>query len=476
MLAAVDNPNDVSFSNYGDNDFQERIIQALLLDPEWAEQMSEVIRMNYFDIESYRFLAKTYFNYYEKYRTFPSLSIFKGIIKEKLDEGSTQDIKLLSDISALLKKVKTEPDYRDLPYVKDKALDFCRKQAMKDALFRCVDLIAEDKYDDVINIMKIATQVGANRDDDHDLFEDMEARFVDEVREPIPIGFEELDNQEVLNGGLGRGELGILIASSGVGKSHWLVERGCVALSAGYNVLYITLEMSKEKTGRRFDAHLTGYNSRKIREHQKEVREWYKENRSKLGKLKIAKFPSQTINTNNIIAYVHRQSVKNSFFPDLIIVDYADEMLSTKTFEASSRHAYKSIYRDLRNMAEELKVAVWSASQANRGGSSADIITGENFAEAHNKIDVPDFIFSLACKPQEKAKGIVKGFNVKTRDGTDGQLLYMRVDRSTSTYSIIEEHEYNKLSQDGSREFEREMGNAIQKAKRKAHKEAMKDL
>jgi hypothetical protein len=90
-------------------------------------------------------------------------------------------------------------------------------------------------------------------------------------------------------------------------------------------------------------------------------------------------------------------------------------------------------------------------------------------------MDVPDFIFSLACKPQDKAKGIVKGFNIKTRDGTDGQVFHIRVDRSTSTFTIIEEYEFNKLSEEGGKKFDDDMNDALRKARIKAKKSAQKD-
>jgi hypothetical protein len=452
--AGNDSVNNPSFSDYGE-DFQERVIQALLIDFAWAEQMVEIIRVEYFDLAHFQLLVKKYYDYYNKYRTFPTIAILAGILKENLQNSDTASAALLGKIIPVLAKTKKTPDLCDLPFVKEKALDFCKKQAMKEALYKSTELILEDRYPEVMEVMKVALTAGDEVSVGHDFNEDREARFTSTKRDPIPTGVPELDQKEVLNGGLGRGELGIFVAAPSVGKSHWLVQVGAAALKAGFNVLHYTLEMGEEEVGRRYDGWFTGVNNREIADNKEFVNRWYEENGEKLGRLMIKEYPSSSVTTTTFRGQMQKLALKKNFVPDLVIVDYADEMCSIKQFDSnSSRHEFKAIYRDLRNIGRESspKFAVWSASQSNKEGSSAEIVTGENMSESFRKLDVPDFVFTGACKPQDKSKGILNGFTAKNRNGRDGDILPMRIDKRTSRFEVITKEEYAALSRTSEQE------------------------
>ena len=217
------NTTEASFAEYGKR-FQEKIIQGLLTDRLWAEQMSEVISTDYFDLKYLKFLADRYFKYQEKYKDFPTLNLLVTIIRDDLKEGN--DIILRDQIVEFLQRIRTNPDMGDLSYVKDKSLDFCKKQAFRNALETAVDMIQIDQFDEVVDLMKNALSVGSTPSVGHDFFEDMEARFVRVSRHPVPTGLSVLDAKDVLNGGLGRGEIGVVTAATGVGKSHFLVNLG----------------------------------------------------------------------------------------------------------------------------------------------------------------------------------------------------------------------------------------------------------
>lgn len=448
-VPSKDGADGPSFAEYGE-EFQERVIQALLIDFAWAEQMHEIIRVEYFELEHFQYLVKRYYDYYSKWSTFPTIAILANVLKESLKNGAGADEIILSRIVPLLKKIKTEPDLRDLPYVKEKALDFCKKQAMKEALFKSTELIIDNDYDEVLEIMKKALVAGEETSVGHDFEEDREARFTDIQRDPIPTGIPQLDQQDVLNGGLGRGELGIFVAAPSVGKSHWLVHMGASALKAGFNVLHYTLEMGEAEVGRRYDGWFTGVNNRDVTRNRDLINQWYEENGKNLGRLIIKEYPSSTVTTNTFRAHIQKLMTKKNFYPDIVIVDYADEMCSIKKFDSnSSRHEFKAIYRDLRNLGREMspKFAVWSASQSNREGSSAEIVTGENMSESYRKLDVPDFVFTGACRPDQKASGAIRGFSAKNRNGRDGDILPMLVDKTTSRFRVITEEEFGSLVQ-----------------------------
>ena len=180
------------FSKFG-RSFQERIFQGLIGDSAWAAQMVEVMNPSFFDVEYLKFLSDRYFSYYNKYKSFPTLGLLVTIVKEDLSSGS--DTILRDQVVEYLIRVKTNPHPGDIGYVKEKALDFCKKQAFKEALEKAVDLIQGENFDQVVDLMKKAVSVGMPNTSGHDFFEDMEARFVKVNRHAVATGFKRLDEK-----------------------------------------------------------------------------------------------------------------------------------------------------------------------------------------------------------------------------------------------------------------------------------------
>ena len=241
------------FSQYG-KQFQERIFQAFLTDRMWAMQMIEIMTPAYFDLKYLEYLCNSYFEYHKKYKDFPTLPLLVTIIRDDLREG--KDTILRDQIIEFLQRIRVNPNMGDLEYVKDKSLDFCKKQAMKEALEKAVEMIATDNLDSVIGLMKDALAAGTPSAVGHDFFEDTEARFMRTRRQTCPTGLPQIDAPEILNGGLGRGELGVVVAPTGVGKSHFLVQIGAEALRVGKNVVHYTFELTETSVGLRYDSNL----------------------------------------------------------------------------------------------------------------------------------------------------------------------------------------------------------------------------
>ena len=419
-----------TFAEYGKS-FQEKIMQALLCDKKWATQMCEVAKAEFFELKYIRYLAGKYFSYYHKYHTFPTMQLLVTIVRDSLREGN--DVILRDQIVEYLTRIKTNPDMGDLDYVKDKSLDFCRKQALKDALENAVELIATDKLDNVLGVIKEALTVGTVASVGHDFMKDMDARFLKINRNPVPTGIEKIDDRNILNGGLGKGEIGIITAPTGVGKSHFLVSLGVAALKAGKNVLHYTFELSETSVGIRYDSNLCDISSSDVIGSKNIIKAKYKN--MKIGRLFIKEYPTNSATIMTLKGHIDKLLLKG-FIPDLIIIDYADIMRSTRRYD-SLRHELKLIYEELRNLAMEFDIPVWSASQANRTASTADIVGLENMSEAYGKAMVADVVLSLSRKPVEKASGIARLFIAKNRAGRDGLVFNMQIDTSKSKFIIV---------------------------------------
>jgi len=426
----MENPN--YFSKYG-KDFQEKIFQALLNDHEWASQMMEVMKYDYFELKYLQFLCDRFFSFYSKYRNFPTMQLLVSIIRDELTAGD--DIILREQVIEYLTRMKSSPNLGDLKFVKDKTLDFCKKQTLQQALEESVKAIKQENYEDVLNIMKDAVFKGNTSTLGHNFFEDHEARFQQIDRATCPTGIKHLDQKDVLKGGLGRGEIGVVVANTGVGKSHYLVAMGAEALRRGKNVVHYTFELTETAVGIRYDSNLCNVPSSNVVDNKETILKTYEEN--DFGNLIIKQYPTGGASIITIRNHLDKLMMKD-FKPSLLVIDYADIMRSTRTYD-SLRHELKLVYEELRNLAMEMNIPIWTASQANRDSAKSEIVGLENMSEAYGKAMVADVVVSLSRKPMEKSTGAGRLFVAKNRAGRDGLMFPIRIDCSMSKIEVLDD-------------------------------------
>jgi len=429
---AISAAQKATFGMYGKS-FQEKIVQALLGDRVWAEQVVEVFDVSYLELNYLRFLAERYFSHAKKYKVFPTLQLLVTIIRDELKIGT--DTILRDQIIEYLTRMRANPDPGDLGYVKDKTLDFCRKQALKAALTEAVEQMQAEKYELIVESIKKAVTVGTTPSLGLDFFQDTESRFQRLQRNPIATGIEALDRKDILNGGLGAGELGVVVANTGVGKSHFLVMLGANALRNGVDVLHYTMELSESLVGIRYDSNLCDMDSNLVIENKEEVIKRYEG--MKTGRLIIKEFPTSMATIYTLRAHIERLDIKG-FRPGLILIDYADVMRSTRQFD-SLRHELKLIYEELRGFASEKKIPIWTASQSNKEGSTAEIVDLSNMAEAYGKAMVADVVLSISRRSHEKATGAGRLYVAKNRAGRDGLCYSALIDTARSRFSVLGE-------------------------------------
>jgi replicative DNA helicase len=420
-----------TFGTYGKS-FQEKIMQALLTDWKFAEQMMEVFDSSYFELKYLQFLADRYFAYSNKYKVFPTLQLLVTIIREDLKVGT--DVILRDQIIDYLQRMKSNPDAGDLQFVREKSLDFCRKQALKAALENAVDQMQANKYESIVESIKKAVQVGTAPSVGHDFFNEMDSRWTLLKRDTIPTGIPELDKKDILNGGSGKGELLCVVGGSGSGKSHFLIMLGANALRCGKHVLHYTFELSETAVGIRYDSNLCDIDSSDVMVRKDEVKSFYESNKS-LGRLFIKEYPTNTATIFTIRSHIERLSLKG-FKPDIVIIDYADIMRSTRQYD-SLRHELKLVYEELRGLAMETGIPIWTASQSNKEGANAEIIDMTNMSEAYGKAMICDFIISVSRRSHEKASGWGRLYVAKNRAGRDGLVFPAKINTARSQFEIV---------------------------------------
>lgn len=452
-----------NFSQFGKT-FQEKLVQALLVDAKWAEQMSEVIDINFFDVKYLQFLADRYFAYSKKYKVFPTMELLLGIIKDDLRTGN--DTILRDYIVEYLMRIRTNPDMGDLGYVKEKSLEFCRKQALKRAIETAVDQLQENKYENIVEGIRRATLVGTTPSVGHNFFDEIDARFTKQRRSAIPTGISELDKKDILNGGSGKGELHCVIAASGVGKSHFLTMIGCNALRQGKNVLHYTFELAETLIGVRYDSNLAEIDASDVYDNQVHIEKVYAENKAIFGRLFIKEYPPNFATVGILKAHLERLMLKENFKPDIVIIDYADIMRSAEKFE-QTRMELKRVYEELRALAMDLQIPIWTASQSNREGADAEIVDMTNMSESYGKAMICDLIVSLSRRSKEKSTGFGRLYIAKNRAGKDGILFSIKIDTARSKIEIISnsetEEEFVSNQEKESRKSLRDKWNQLKK-------------
>ena len=410
-----------NFSQFGYT-FQVKLVHSLLNDSKFLERIVEALETKYFENESFAWSVDTIKKHFIKYKSTPNLEAMAVYIKEIPDDVLREAAK-----NALRETFK---DTTGLDFIKDKTIDFCKNQALKQAIYNSVDLFKSGNHEEVRKIIDTALKVGLDTDIGHEYVSMFAQRINESSRKIISTGWPVIDN--IIDGGLGAGELGVIVAPAGIGKSWGLVSMAASALKNEKNILYYTMELSQNYVGLRFDSYFTGIPSQNLKYHQEEVKnklEYIK------GNLIIKYYPTKTATIQTLRGHIEKTKIVKQFIPDVIFVDYAD-LLSGHGKE--KRFILENIYEDLRGLAGELQIPIWTASQANKSSLEHDIIEADKVAEAYAKVMIADFVMSLSRKIADKISGTARWHIIKNRMGKDGITFPSSFNASTGQITIME--------------------------------------
>lgn len=310
---------------------------------------------------------------------------------------------------------------------------FAKKQLLKHAINEALDSMDKGEEGDLERVrQRIDEAISVDStgiDDSYDYFTDPHKRIYDEQHESRIRTRISPELDQAINGGLAAGELGIIIAPTGVGKTLALVNIGVGAMYQGKKVVYGTLEISPRKLARRFDVRLTGFSFKEIAESPDLVRK-------KLDKLKligaglqIKDYRSTLCSTSDLRAYLERIHSKKFHF-DLIIIDHADLMYSSRQFK-EKRHELSSIVSGLRRISAEFGVPLWTASQATREAGKSGKTRLWDIAEDIGKANWADLAITISQTDEEKEEGVAWLKIAKSRLGSTNPRFRVHIDTET---------------------------------------------
>ena len=448
------NKEGVTFSKYGKS-FQEKLCMAILDDRAFADQIEEVLDVNFLELNYLKLFLNKVFTYRKKYEVHPSRDIMKTILRSELDNENELTTKQVREY--YVRSQVSDPT--DLRYIKETALDFCKKQNLKSAMVKSIGLLQNSSFDEISQVINDSLKLGVDNDTGYDYKRDFEERFKPRFRNPVGTGWTLID--DICKGGLGQKELGVVIAPTGAGKSMALVHLGTQALKEGKTVVHYTLELQDTVVASRYDACLTKIPLQDLSSFKEKI---YEEVNNVPGKLIVKEYPTKTASTQTIRNHLEKLRMR-SINVDFIIVDYGD-LLRPVRYLKEKRNELESIYEELRGMAAEYGVPVWTASQTNRSGLNAEVITMESISEAFNKCFVADFIFTISRTIEDKVANSGRLFVAKNRNGPDGLIFPMFMDTANVCIKVLEPSEENEIVEVSSKKQKENLIQKYQKFKK----------
>ena len=276
-----------------------------------------------------------------------------------------------------------------------------------------MDLLENKDYDGIKNIIDEAMKAGTTKDLGHDYIESFKSRLEESARTTVKTPWDVVN--DIMDGGLGAGELGVIVAPAGIGKSWTLQSLGSSVLKNKGVIVHYTLELNENYVGLRYDSIFSGVTTANIKYHKEDVESKIKKLN---GKLLIKYFPTKSATVQTIGSHL-KQIELSGIKVDMALVDYADILMPTGNFK-EKRHAIGNIYEDLRGLAGEMEIPIWTASQANRSALEEDVIGADKVAEDYSKVMTADFVMSMSRKVEDKIANTGRFHVIKNRFGIDG--------------------------------------------------------
>lgn len=411
--------------DYGYN-FQIKSIVLYMTDNDFTAQVLDILDPAAYQSESTKWIAKHCKDYYTEYKKTINFESFK--IKVQEIESDILSTAVKQDLKEVYKNMEAD----DLNFIRDNILNFFKNQALKRAIMKSVEILeANGDFEEIKTVVDDAMKSGIEKNIGHEYFEHFEERYSENSRITAPTPWPVVD--ELMQGGLGQGELGVVVAPAGVGKSWVLSKIGSFAILNGLNVVHYTLELNESYVGLRYDSIFTGLANSNLKYHKQEV---LREITKLKGELTIKYFPTKSASVNTVSA--HLQKMLNfEKKVDLVILDYAD-IMKDRAMTKEVRHALGNIYEDLRGLAGETNVPIWTASQANRSALDEDVIEAGKVAESYAKVMTADFVMSLSRKIEDKVQNTGRFHIIKNRFGPDGLTYPAKINTNTGQIEIYE--------------------------------------
>jgi len=431
------------------NSLEFTILNNLVTNDQFRRQAFPYLKKEYFEEEHNKLLFDLISNFIDKYEKCPTK---ESLAIDLQNVGSLTDQQFKISLEAI---DKVSDERVDQTWLVDSTEEWCRNRAIYLSLLESIQIAdgKDDKKDKgaIPSILSDAIAVSFDNRIGHDYFSNYKERFefYNKVEEKIPFDLSMFN--KITKGGLSNKTLNVALAGTGVGKSLFMCHVAAATLLQGKNVLYITCEMSEEKIAERIDANLLGVNIQEIADLPKQI---FESKVNKLmkktqGKLIIKEYPTAAAHVGHFKSLLNELTLKTSFKPDLIFVDYLN-ICASQRFKGAVVNSYtyvKAIAEELRGLAVEANVPIVSATQTTRSGYGSSDIDLTDTSESFGLPATADFMFALISTEESEQLNqiLIKQLKNRYNDPTMNKRFAIGVDRSKMKLYDVEQSAQNDI-------------------------------
>ena len=442
------------------------ILQNLIYNDEFSRKVTPFLKKEYFHDQIEKLVFGAIQDFIATYNALPT----KEAIVIDLDKKTSLTEPQFEELGKLMESL-TDEDVPELDWLSSQTEDFCKDKAVYNAIMESIHIL-EDKSDSktpnaIPEILSDALAVSFDTHIGHDYIEDAEERydFYHRVEKKVPFDLEYFNT--ITGGGTPQKTLHIIMAGTGVGKSLFLCHHAANCLTQNKNVLYITCEMAEERIAERIDANLFDMTIDDVQDLPRQM--YYKKLEGFKSHLKckliVKEYPTATANVNHFRALLDELWMKKQFKPDIIFIDYLNICASARLKNGSIVNSYtfiKAIAEELRGMAVERSVPIFSATQVNRTGFNNSDVGLEDTSESFGLPATADFMIALISTEEleENNQIMVKQLKNRYNDVASNKKFILGINRGKMKLYDVDKNDQSGLLQTNQTE-ETKAGNGL---------------
>lgn len=401
---------------------EHTILRQLLSTPQLAEQICPYLKDEYFESQPCATLYTLFQQFYEKYHTLPSFAALRlGLddlrtLSEREVKATTETLNEIEQMTAM------EPSQH--AYLIEQAEKYCQERALYVALRKSVSMLDDPKETphSIPELLRQALSVSFDTHVGHDFFADAESRyeFYHRAESRIPFDLEVFNG--MTKGGVPKKTLNVVLAGTNVGKSLFLVHMAAACLRMSKNVLYITLEMAEERIAERIDANMMNVPMDDVvaLTHSQYLRKIETLRQTSTGRLIVKEYPTGAAHSGHFRALLQELKTKQQFSPDIVFIDYLSICASARVKMGNAVNSYtynKSIAEELRGLAVEHNLPIFTAAQFNRTGHAESDPGLDKISESFAIAQTADFIIALTTTAELEQNNQIQVYTLKNRYG-----------------------------------------------------------
>ena len=429
------------------------ILQNLIYNDEFSRKVTPFLKKEYFHDQIEKLVFGAIQDFISTYNALPT----KEAIVIDLDKKTSLTEPQFEELGKLMESL-TDEDVPELDWLSSQTEDFCKDKAVYNAIMESIHIL-EDKSDSktpnaIPEILSDALAVSFDTHIGHDYIEDAEERydFYHRVEKKVPFDLEYFNT--ITGGGTPQKTLNIIMAGTGGGKSLFLCHHAANCLTQNQNVLYITCEMAEERIAERIDANLFDMTIDDVQDLPRQM--YYKKlegfKAHLKGKLIVKEYPTATANVNHFRALLDELWMKKQFKPDIIFIDYLNICASARLKNGSNVNSYtyiKAIAEELRGMAVERSVPIFSATQVNRTGFNNSDVGLEDTSESFGLPATADFMIALISTEEleENNQIMVKQLKNRYNDVASNKKFILGINRGKMKLYDVDKNDQSGLLQ-----------------------------